>query len=750
MRLIHSVAMLAIVCIILQVSISNGSPDDEEISYFNGYIFEAYSNEKPIIFTWISVYDNNTLINKGLSGRNGSYSFALEPGIYSIHIEKAGFIPQNAFVVLEPETSLKIDFYLEKMQSPYEISIFVTGIPEKIYPEMLIDNNFSGHFLNGTRIRFMENSSHSIVLNQVVNGSIRYVPSDEEIRIVTETETIVFPYHTQYYITSNTNQWINDWYDKGTIHLEASETVDLGNSTRLLFEAWLKDGNSIRQNPIMLDVNSSFHLDTKYRKQFYLNLSSEMSTVRGSGWYDESSIAEISVADVTVGSLPFAYRFSGWKGDIESRNATEFFLMDGPKQIHAEWEGVEVVQIEKLDPIYKAIINISLLIFAAKIFSGLFAKVRLPEVLGELAAGMILGPYALGGIIILGEPLMDLNEYVQVFAEVGAILLLFIAGLEVSFGQFKAVGAKSSVVGVFGVIVPFLLGIYLLQFLGFDWNVNLLIAATLTATSIAITVRTLEDIGKLNSEEGSIMINSAVIDDVLSLVVLAVILSIVTSGVVPLPSEIAWILFRTLAFWLLLMAIVLIIAPRLITRAERWKARGTVEVVATATCFGSAVAAITIGLSPIVGAFAAGMAIASSRMLARVRDYIEKLSILFSPIFFAYIGAQFNIKALSFESLLLIATLVVIAVISKLLGCGLPAMIALRNIKGGVRVGIGMISRGEVGLIIAGIGVTSGILTQNIYGAVVAMVIFTTIVTPIALRWVYTEKKQVTEDLKIE
>lgn len=749
MRFIHSVAMLAIVCIMLQVSISNGSPDDEEICYVNGYVFEAYSDGKPIIFAWIRVYDNNTLINKGLSGQNGSYSFALEPGMYNVHVEKAGFIPQNAFIVLEPESSLRINFYLEKMQSPYEVSIFITGIPEKIYPEMLIDNNFSGYVLNETRIWFMENSTHSIMLNQVVNGSIRYVPSDEETRIFTETETIVFPYHTQYYVTSNTNQWINDWYDEGTIHLEASETVDLGNSTRLLFDAWLKDGKAIRQNPIMLDVNSSFHLDTKYRKQFYLNLSSEMSTVKGSDWYDEDSIAEISVEDATVGSLPFSYRFSGWKGDIESLNATEFLLMDGPKQIHAEWESVEVVQIEKLAPIYKAIINISLLIFAAKILSGLFARVRLPEVLGELTAGIILGPYALGGIIILGEPLMDLNEYVQVFAEVGAILLLFIAGLEVSFGQFKAVGAKSSVVGVFGVIVPFLLGIYLLQFLGFDWNVNLLIAATLTATSIAITVRTLEDIGKLNSEEGSIMINSAVIDDVLSLVVLAVILSIVTSGVVPLPSEIAWILFRTLAFWLLLMAVVLTIAPRLITRAERWKARGTVEVVATATCFGSAVAATAIGLSPIVGAFAAGMAIASSRMLARVRDYIEKLSILFSPIFFAYIGAQFNIKALSFESLWLILTLVVIAVISKLIGCGLPAMIALRNIKGGFRIGVGMISRGEVGLIIAGIGVTSGILTQNVYGAVVAMVIFTTIVTPIALRWAYTEKKHEPRDPKI-
>jgi Kef-type K+ transport system membrane component KefB len=741
MKLIHSVAMLAIICIMLQISISTGSPDDREISRIEGYVFEAYSDGKPIIFAWISIYHNNTLINKGLSGRNGSYSFSLEPGMYTVHVEKSGFIPHNVFVILESQSSLRMDFYLEKMQAPYEVSIFVTGIPENIYPEIIVDDNFYGYVINGTKIQFMENSSHSIVLNQVVNGSVRFVPSEEGPHIFSETETIVFPYHTQYYITSNTNQWINDWYDEGTIHLEASETVDLGNSTRLLFDTWLKDGKAIRQNPIMLDVNSSFNLDTKYRKQFYLNLSSEMSTVKGRGWYDEDSIAEISVEEVTVGSLPFAYRFAGWSGDIESRNATEFLLMDGPKQIQAEWESVEVVQIEKLDPIYKAIINISLLIFAAKILSGLFARVRLPEVLGELAAGMILGPYALGGIIILGEPLMDLNEYVQVFAEVGAILLLFIAGLEVSFGQFRAVGAKSSAVGGFGVIVPFLLGIYLLQFLGFDWNENLLIAATLTATSIAITVRTLEDIGKLNSEEGSIMINSAVIDDVLSLVVLAVILSIVTSGVIPLPSEIAWILFRTLAFWLLLMAIVLAIAPRLITRAERWRARGTVEVVATATCFGSAVAATTIGLSPIVGAFAAGMAIASSRMLARVRDYIEKLGILFSPIFFAYIGAQFNIKALSFESLLLIITLVAIAVISKLLGCGLPAMIALRNVRGGFRVGIGMISRGEVGLIIAGIGVTSGILTQNIYGAVVAMVIFTTIVTPIALRWIYTEKK---------
>ena len=150
MRFIHSVAMLAIVCIMLQVSISNGSPDDEEICYVNGYVFEAYSDGNPVIFAWISVYDNNTLIDKVLSGQNGFYSFALEPGMYNVHVEEASFIPQNAFIVLEPESSLRINFYLEKMQSPYEVSIFINGIPVvicdlkivlKFYPTIYIPIN---------------------------------------------------------------------------------------------------------------------------------------------------------------------------------------------------------------------------------------------------------------------------------------------------------------------------------------------------------------------------------------------------------------------------------------------------------------------------------------------------------------------------------------------------------------------------------------------------------------------------------
>jgi len=167
-------------------------------------------------------------------------------------------------------------------------------------------------------------------------------------------------------------------------------------------------------------------------------------------------------------------------------------------------------------------------------------------------------------------------------------------------------------------------------------------------------------------------------------------------------------------------------------------------VISTAVCFGSAVTAALIGLSPIVGAFAAGMAVAGSKVIARVRDYIDKLSLLFSPIFFAVIGAQFNIRALNTEGVWIVAALVGIAVVSKLVGCGIPATVAMKSSRRGLKVGIGMISRGEVGLIIAGIGVTSGILSQSLYGAVVTMVIVTTVITPIALKWAYTREVRTT------
>jgi len=390
-----------------------------------------------------------------------------------------------------------------------------------------------------------------------------------------------------------------------------------------------------------------------------------------------------------------------------------------------------------LDPVIRAIVDIGILVTLAKILAGLMARLGMPEVLGELFAGIVLGPFALGSLQIGGEPLVALNEHVLAFAEIGAILILFVAGLEVGFAQFRTLGRQSFVVGAFGVVVPFLLGLYIVLLVPLpptDLPGALIVAAALTATSIAITMRTLEELGALDSLEGRLMINAAVIDDVLGLIVLSIVISIITTGVAPSPAEATWVLLRTLGLWLVLLLSVAYIGSRLVTFSRKSAARGTVEIAATALCFGSAALSAAIGLHPIVGAFSAGMAIAESKVLAQVREYIGKVNLIFSPIFFAVIGARLNVWALTpmaFYGMLLILA---IAITSKVVGCGIPAALVTRSSRIGVRVGVGMISRGEVGLIVGGIGLAAGAINQDVYAQIVAMAVITTIVTPMLLR----------------
>jgi len=361
----------------------------------------------------------------------------------------------------------------------------------------------------------------------------------------------------------------------------------------------------------------------------------------------------------------------------------------------------------------------------------------MPEVLGELFAGIVLGPFALGSLQIWGEPLVAFNEHVLAFAEIGAILILFVAGLEVGFAQFRALGSQSLVIGACGVLVPFLLGVYVVLVVPLpptDLPAALIVGAALTATSIAITMRTLEELGVLDSIEGRLMINAAVIDDVLGLIVLSIVISIITTGVTPSPAEATWVVLRTLGLWLGLLLSVVYVGSRLLTLSKKWVARGTIEMAATALCFGSAALSAAIGLHPIVGAFSAGMAIAESKVLAQVREYIGKVSLVFSPIFFGVIGARLNLWALTPMSIYGMLLILAIAIISKVVGCGIPAALATRSSRIGARVGVGMISRGEVGLIVGGIGLAAGAINQDVYAQIVAMAVITTIVTPILLR----------------
>jgi len=388
------------------------------------------------------------------------------------------------------------------------------------------------------------------------------------------------------------------------------------------------------------------------------------------------------------------------------------------------------------------IISLSLLLFTAKIFAELFHRIKLPIVLGEILAGIIIGPYALGGLPLFnGEPLVILDETIHHIGELAAIVILFVAGLEITPREFLRGGASSFTVGALGVIVPFFIGYILFSLYGLEALETLLIATALTATSIAISIQVLTSLGKMQTKEARLILGAAIVDDILAIAVLSVVLTMVQTGnTTPDIMEITFLILKILGLFVALLVGSVLIVPRILHRERLWKSQGSIEGITTAIFFGGAGIAALVGLSPIVGAFAIGMAVASTRLIKQVEEYVHKLQIIFAPLFFAVIGAQVDLRGINLEVLLLAGILVSIAIVTKLLGCGLPSLIFLKDKSKAMRVGIGMISRGEVGLIIAGVGATSGVLSGDVYTAIIVMVAVTTIITPIWLKKVYQKE----------
>lgn len=391
------------------------------------------------------------------------------------------------------------------------------------------------------------------------------------------------------------------------------------------------------------------------------------------------------------------------------------------------------------------LISLAVLLFAAKTFAEIFNKLKLPAVLGELLAGIIIGPFALGSIPIFdGKPLIILNETVRQIGEISGIVILFIAGLEITPREFLRGGAASFTIGALGVIIPFLLGYYVFILYGLDGLQSALIATALTATSIAITVRVLTELGKMQTKEAKIILGAAIVDDILAIAVLSVVVTMVQSGnITPDLIDITFLILKILGIFAILLIGAILIVPKILHAERLWKAKGSIEGIVTASFFGASAIAASVGLSPIVGAFSVGMAVASTKIIKRVEEYVDKLEIVFAPLFFAIIGAQVDLTGINLNVLLLSAIIIVVAIVSKLVGCGLPAMIFLRSRSKAMKVGIGMISRGEVGLIVAGIGVTSGALSSNIYTTVIIMVAITTIITPLWLKKAYSKEQDI-------
>jgi Kef-type K+ transport system membrane component KefB len=390
------------------------------------------------------------------------------------------------------------------------------------------------------------------------------------------------------------------------------------------------------------------------------------------------------------------------------------------------------------------VISLGVLLFAAKIFAELFARLKLPIVLGELVAGIIVGPFALGGLPLFnGEPLVVLDETVKHIGEISAIVILFIAGLEITPREFLRGGAASFTVGSLGVIVPFFVGYYVFTLYGLPALESVLVATALTATSIAISVQVLSELGKMPTKEARLILGAAIVDDILAIAALSVVTTMVQTGnIAPDILEITFLIVKILGLFVALLVGAVLIVPRILHVERLWRSEGSVEGITTAAFFGAAGIAAFIGLSPIVGAFSVGMAVASTRVIKQIGEYVSKLEIIFAPLFFAIIGAQVDLRGINLDVLYLAGLIVAIAIITKLIGCGIPSILFLKDRTKAMKVGIGMISRGEVGLIIAGVGVSAGALATDTYTSIIIMVAATTIITPIWLKIMYKKEEQ--------
>jgi Kef-type K+ transport system membrane component KefB len=401
--------------------------------------------------------------------------------------------------------------------------------------------------------------------------------------------------------------------------------------------------------------------------------------------------------------------------------------------------------------------GVAILLVTAKLGGELFERIKQPAVLGELIGGIVIGNLALIGFGGL-EPLKA-HAVISALAEIGVIILLFEVGLESNVGEMLEVGWSSLLVAVAGVIAPFFLG----------WGVaayflpegatlgHVFIGATLCATSVGITARVLKDMGKLQARESRVILGAAVIDDVLGLLILAVVsgaIDAARAGTTLSSAGVALIAGKAVGFLIVAVAAGRYVAPLLFHRAGRWEVRGLLLALAISFCFLLAWAAALVGLAPIVGAFAAGLALDEahyesfrSRGERNLEELIRPVSDLLVPLFFVLMGLKVDLRAFGrLELLGFAAALTVAAIIGKQV-CSLA--VAERGINR-LAVGLGMVPRGEVGLIFAGIGaslmlpgvqgVDEPVISAETFGVVVIMVIVTTLLTPPALKWAMGRK----------
>jgi len=357
---------------------------------------------------------------------------------------------------------------------------------------------------------------------------------------------------------------------------------------------------------------------------------------------------------------------------------------------------------------------------SAKILGEVFTRLRMPAIVGELLAGVLLGNYVLG--IISTE-----NHVLMSFAEIGVIFLLFHVGLEIRVKDLFAVGRTAVLVGLLGVVIPFILGFLTVYFIGYALVESLFIATAILATSVGISVKVLQDMGLIKHKVAYIVLGAAVLDDILALIVLAVVKGLARQEFQVL--EFSLLVVESLAF----VGFLTWWGPKVAKRTRKWVERLNIPegpfVLSVILCLGLAELADVIGLAAIIGSFMAGIVIDEMAGVYDLENKVKYVNEFLLPFFFVMMGAHLDPRTFAQPRLLFLVLLVsAVAALSKMIGAGLAAW--KEDLRTKVQTGICMIPRGEVGIIVALIGLSLHSITQEIYAVVLGMSLITTIMTP--------------------
>lgn len=400
---------------------------------------------------------------------------------------------------------------------------------------------------------------------------------------------------------------------------------------------------------------------------------------------------------------------------------------------------------------YGYLLSIAIILLSTKVLGLTTQKIKLPQVVGALLAGLIIGPAVLN--IIPQESMNILNH----ISEIGVIVLMFEAGLETDIKELKKTGLASFVIALIGVVVPLLGGFALASVFNKENTLdtpiylqNLFIGIILTATSVSITVETLKELGKLSTKSGNAILGAAIIDDILGIIALTIVTSLASpnSG----SGGVGIVLLKILGF-LIFSAVACIGFHMFMNKwclTENGKDLRRYVIISFVFCLlVSYCAEVFFGVADITGAFFAGIAVAHTPKYEYITSRFNTLSyLLLSPVFFASIGLKVDLSGFSSSILVFTILLSAVALLTKIVGCGLGAKLCKFSMSDSIKIGVGMVSRGEVALIVANKGDAVGLMHDEYFAPIIIMVVFTTIITPILLKIVYKDKntEKITEN----